>query len=59
MPKEPNGFQPDGSVTTPLHLMKWIEEHRDDFQPPVGNKYLYSGRDFFVMVIAGPNTHVY
>ena len=52
---EPTGIEPDGSVTSPQHLMKWIETHRNDFQPPVGNKYLYSGRDFFVMVIAGPN----
>lgn len=54
-PDEPTGVEPDGSVTSPFHLMKWIETHRSDFQPPVGNKYLYSGRDFFVMVIAGPN----
>ena len=54
-PDEPNGLQPDGSVTSPMHLLNWIEEHRSDFQPPVGNKYLYSGKDFFVMVIAGPN----
>lgn len=54
-PDEPNGLQPDGSVTSPMHLLDWIEEHRSEFQPPVGNKYLYSGKDFFVMVIAGPN----
>ena len=54
-PEEPTGLEADGSVTSPQHLMKWIETHRSDFQPPVGNKYLYSGRDFFVMVIAGPN----
>ena len=54
-PDEPNGIQPDGLVTSPMHLLNWISEHRADFQPPVGNKYLYSGKDFFVMVIAGPN----
>ena len=40
---------------SPINLNNWIEEHRNDFKPPVGNKYLYNGRDFFVMVIAGPN----
>ena len=54
-PDEPNGIDPDGSVTSPLHLMRWISENRAAFKPPVGNKYLYSGRDFFVMIIAGPN----
>jgi 3-hydroxyanthranilate 3,4-dioxygenase len=54
-PLEPDGFDADGSVSGPLHLMKWAESHKEDFQPPVGNKYLYSGRDFFTMVIGGPN----
>ena len=38
-----------------VNLKAWIEQNRDQFKPPVGNKYLYDGRDFFVMVIAGPN----
>jgi 3-hydroxyanthranilate 3,4-dioxygenase len=38
-----------------INLKNWIEENRASFRPPVGNKYLYEGRDFFVMVIAGPN----
>jgi 3-hydroxyanthranilate 3,4-dioxygenase len=38
-----------------INLKEWIEKNRDSFRPPVGNKYLYQGRDFFVMVIAGPN----
>ena len=54
-PNEPNGFNPDGSVMSPANLMAWAKEHEADFQPPVGNKYLYSGTDFFVMVIGGPN----
>ena len=33
----------------------WIEENRHLFKPPVSNRYLYDGRDFFVMVIVGPN----
>lgn len=54
-PEEPNGFNPDGSVTSPIDLLQWAEDYKADFQPPIGNKYLYSGRDFFAMVIGGPN----
>jgi 3-hydroxyanthranilate 3,4-dioxygenase len=43
------------SVQAPRDLMKWIEENRHLFKPPVSNRYLYDGRDFFVMVVAGPN----
>jgi 3-hydroxyanthranilate 3,4-dioxygenase len=39
----------------PVDLMKWVEANRQHFKPPVGNKYLYDGEDFFVMLIAGPN----
>ncbi|MCZ6837342.1 MAG: 3-hydroxyanthranilate 3,4-dioxygenase [Planctomycetota bacterium] len=39
----------------PINILKWVEEHRDELKPPVGNKYLYDGDGFFVMVIAGPN----
>jgi len=39
----------------PINIAKWVEKHRADLKPPVGNKYLYDGEDFFVMVIAGPN----
>ena len=38
-----------------INLLDWIKEHSDEFKPPVGNKYLYCGEDFFVMIIAGPN----
>ena len=43
------------SVQSPINLEKWIEENADEFKPPVSNRYLYDGRDFFVMVIKGPN----
>ena len=39
----------------PINLQRWIEENRHLFKPPVSNRYLYDGRDFFVMVIVGPN----
>lgn len=39
----------------PINIQKWVEKHRHELKPPVSNKYLYDGEDFFVMVIAGPN----
>src|SRR5438270_5104198 len=43
------------AVQPPINLGKWIQENRETFKPPVSNRYLYDGRDFFVMVIKGPN----
>ena len=45
----------DGSVMPAFNLMGWVDDNAEHFKPPVGNKYLYSGRDFFVMIIKGPN----
>ena len=42
-------------VQPPIDLNNWVEENRHLFKPPVSNRYLYDGRDFFVMVIMGPN----
>ena len=42
-------------VLSPINIGRWVEEHADEFKPPVSNKYLYHGKDFFVMVIGGPN----
>ena len=42
-------------VQSPINIEKWIEENAEKFKPPVSNRYLYDGRDFFVMVIKGPN----
>lgn len=39
----------------PINLMKWVEQNRHLMKPPVSNKYLYRGEDFFVMLINGPN----
>src|SRR5262245_10084909 len=39
----------------PINLMKWVEENRHLMKPPVSNKYLYDGEDFFIMLINGPN----
>src|SRR4030095_13005779 len=43
------------TVDPPINLQNWIEKNREKFKPPVSNHYLYDGRDFFVMVIKGPN----
>lgn len=42
-------------VLPPIDIRKWAEDHRHELKPPVSNKYLYDGEDFFVMVIGGPN----
>lgn len=52
---DPTGRNVDGTVAPSVDLMAWIAANRHLMRPPVGNKYLYSGKDFFVMVIAGPN----
>lgn len=38
-----------------LNLKQWIDENKHLFKPPVGNRYLYRGPNFFVMVVGGPN----
>lgn len=40
----------------PFNLKKWIEEHREDLKPPIGNKQVYfENEDYIVMVVGGPN----
>ena len=40
---------------SPLNLARWIEEHRDQLKPPVGNKLIWRERQFTVMIVGGPN----
>ena len=42
-------------VAPPINIERWVDEHRHLLKPPVGNRYLYDGEDFFVMVVGGPN----
>jgi 3-hydroxyanthranilate 3,4-dioxygenase len=37
------------------NLLQWVEENKDTLKPPVGNKEIYPGGDFIVMVVGGPN----
>ncbi len=44
------------SIPKPFNLTKWIEEHRHEMKPPVGNRNLYKDAgDYIVMIVAGPN----
>ncbi|MCE9620003.1 MAG: 3-hydroxyanthranilate 3,4-dioxygenase [Planctomycetes bacterium] len=52
---DPTGWDGAGGVSDAVHLPTWIEANRPLMKPPVSNKYLFSGRDFFIMIIAGPN----
>lgn len=36
-------------------LWEWIEENRETFEPPVGNKVLWEDSQFTAMVVRGPN----
>lgn len=43
-------------IAKPFNLQKWIDEHREELKPPVGNKNLYKDAgDYIVMIVAGPN----
>lgn len=37
-----------------FNLHDWIDRHREQLRPPVGNKCIVDG-DFIVMVVGGPN----
>ena len=40
---------------TPTNFKKWIDEARPSLLPPVGNRMMYNGSQFQVMIIGGPN----
>ncbi|GAA3054567.1 3-hydroxyanthranilate 3,4-dioxygenase [Pseudonocardia yunnanensis] len=39
----------------PVDFTQWIAEHEPSLKPPVNNKALFTGRDFIVQVVGGPN----
>ena len=39
----------------PIDLAGWIDEHREQLQPPVGNAQIWDEGDFIVTVVGGPN----
>jgi 3-hydroxyanthranilate 3,4-dioxygenase len=38
-----------------FNLWQWVESHRQDFEPPVGNKVIWEDSQFTAMIIRGPN----
>lgn len=43
-------------MRSPFNFQKWIDDHRHELKPPVGNKQVYlDNEDFIVMVVGGPN----
>ena len=44
------------TIRRPFNLQQWIDEHRHELKPPVGNRNLYhDAGDYIVMIVAGPN----
>lgn len=45
------------AIAPPFNLMQWIEDHAEEFKPPVMNKQFYKeSDDTIVFVSTGPNT---
>ena len=39
----------------PINLETWIQENESSLEPPINNKIIDEGKDFFVMAVGGPN----
>lgn len=39
----------------PLAFASWLGQNKNLLQPPVNNYCLFSGSDFVLMVVGGPN----
>ncbi len=38
-----------------IDLAGWVERHRDQLRPPVGNARVFEDGDFIIMAVGGPN----
>lgn len=43
------------SKFSPINLMKFIEEHKDELKSPVNNKVIWKDAELMVMLLGGPN----
>jgi 3-hydroxyanthranilate 3,4-dioxygenase len=43
-------------IAAPFNLHAWIERHREELKPPVGNKLLFKDSTFIIMAVGGPNS---
>jgi len=44
------------SMFKPVNLIRWVEAHRGELKPPVGNKMVWKDeRGTIVMIVGGPN----
>ncbi len=42
-------------MRAPINFSRWIDDHRDKLEPPVGNAQVWEDGDFIVTVVGGPN----
>ncbi len=45
----------DQNARTAFNLQQWIDDHRDELRPPVGNKQVWREADMIVTIVGGPN----
>ena len=47
--------QQQSHITPPIDFMRWIRDHEPQLKPPVNNQAIFTGDDFIVQVVGGPN----